>query len=234
MSLVQPDTASLAATSASARAARSADGERRCVVTRRNLPKASMVRFVADPDGSVVPDVTGRLPGRGMWVEATRASVDAAATGRLFSKAAKRSLKVEAGLVDRVGEQLAARTLSWISLARRAGEVVCGHEKVRAAISDGRIDVLVQAVDGRPDSRNRMRALAGELPSIEIFTSPELAGVLGRDHVVHAALLRGTFADRFLADAVRLAGFRPADESRFPSRAPDVSGESGISNELNG
>ena len=76
-----------------------------------------------------------------------------------------------------------------------------------------------------------MRALAGALPSIEIFTSPELAGALGRDHVVHAALLHGSFADRFLGDAVRLAGFRPADESRFPSRAPDVSG---VSNELNG
>ncbi|MGH9201434.1 MAG: DUF448 domain-containing protein, partial [Vicinamibacterales bacterium] len=43
---------------------------RRCIVTREVLPKESLVRFVVGPAGDAVPDIAGKLPGRGLWVKA--------------------------------------------------------------------------------------------------------------------------------------------------------------------
>ena len=42
--------------------------ERTCVVTRAVKPGAEMIRFVAGPDGTIVPDLERKLPGRGVWV----------------------------------------------------------------------------------------------------------------------------------------------------------------------
>ena len=56
------------------------DGEngRMCIVTRESGDPDALIRFVAGPDGSVVPDLKRQLPGRGCWVKAERALVDKA------------------------------------------------------------------------------------------------------------------------------------------------------------
>ena len=52
---------------------------RLCAVSRVHKPPEELIRFVAGPDGAIVPDLARRLPGRGVWVDATREAVDAAA-----------------------------------------------------------------------------------------------------------------------------------------------------------
>jgi hypothetical protein len=42
-----------------------------------------------------------------------------------------------------------------------------------------------------------------------VLTSAEMGGVFGRDHVVHVALGGGRLSGRLLADAEKIAGFRP-------------------------
>ncbi|HLF58858.1 MAG TPA: DUF448 domain-containing protein, partial [Alphaproteobacteria bacterium] len=44
---------------------------RRCLATGTLRPKAELVRFVLAPDGTVVPDINERLPGRGLWLTAS-------------------------------------------------------------------------------------------------------------------------------------------------------------------
>ena len=53
------------------------------------LPKERLIRFVVGPDGSVVPDVEAKLPGRGLWVLADRSALDRAVRKGLFSRAAR-------------------------------------------------------------------------------------------------------------------------------------------------
>ena len=53
--------------------------ERRCIVTGDTRDKADLIRFVVGPDGSVVPDIEGKLPGRGLWVSAERQTLETAA-----------------------------------------------------------------------------------------------------------------------------------------------------------
>ena len=63
--------------------------ERRCIVTGEVQPKAGLIRFVAGPDGQVVPDLAEKLPGRGIWVTADRAAIAKAAAKGLFSRGAR-------------------------------------------------------------------------------------------------------------------------------------------------
>ena len=62
---------------------------RQCLVTRTTAPAGELIRFVCDPDGKVVPDLKRELPGRGVWVTATRAAVEEAERKRLFSRGFK-------------------------------------------------------------------------------------------------------------------------------------------------
>ena len=43
-----------------------------CAATGAVRPVADMIRFLVAPDGTVVADLKRRLPGRGMWITATR------------------------------------------------------------------------------------------------------------------------------------------------------------------
>ena len=63
--------------------------QRRCLVTREVKGKEQMIRFVLDPSGRVVPDIDGRLPGRGMWLSADRNVLNKAVRANLFARRAR-------------------------------------------------------------------------------------------------------------------------------------------------
>jgi len=181
---------------------------RRCIVTGAVRPKTELVRFVVDPGGRIVPDVAGRLPGRGLWLSARRDIVGTAVAKRLFARAARAPVVVEAGLGDRVEALLAARCGDLLGLARRAGQVVVGFEKTRTLAAAGHAAVLVEASDGGADARGRLARLARGAALVDCLTSAELSRALGREHVVHAAVAPGRLAEALVADAARLGGFR--------------------------
>jgi len=181
---------------------------RRCIATREVLPKESLLRFVVGPASDVVPDVAGKLPGRGLWVKAERAALTHAAAKNLFAKAARQSVAVPDDLVDRTAALLAQRCLDLIGLARRAGQAVCGFEKVRDALRQDRAGVVLAAADGADDGRGKLKALAGERTVVALFTAAELSAAFGRENVVHAALAPGRLAERLIAESARLAGLR--------------------------
>jgi len=180
---------------------------RRCIVTRDVLPKEMLIRFVVGPSGEIVPDVQGKLPGRGLWVKAQRAALTSAVAKKLFAKAARRAVEVPSDLVDRTVSLLRQRCLDHLGLARRAGQVVCGFEKVSNALRSTRVGILIAADDAAADGRAKLKSMAGDLPTLTLFTIAELSGALGRENVVHAAVAPGCFAERLLADAARLSGF---------------------------
>ena len=197
------------------RAARGDEGEdggtvRRCIVTGVVRPKAELVRFVVGPEGSVVPDVAGRLPGRGLWLTARRDIVAAATGKRLFARAARSQVGVDEGLADQVEQLLARRCCEILGLARRAGQALAGFVKVRTLVASGGAAVLVEAADGGGDSRAKLAALAPALPVIDRLSCAELSAAFGREHVVHAALMPGRLASSLVAEAMRLGGFRAA------------------------
>jgi predicted RNA-binding protein YlxR (DUF448 family) len=186
---------------------------RRCIVTGEVQPPERMIRFVIGPDGTVVPDLAQKLPGRGYWVGAQRTLVAKAVERDCFSKAARARVIVPDGFVDRVEALLVARLSEHLGLARRAGLVTIGFSKVEAQLQrqPGRIAALVEASNSGDADRGKLIGLARRNPRIRLagcLTDTEIGLALGRESVVHAALGQGPLADRFVSEAERLGGFR--------------------------
>lgn len=182
--------------------------ERRCIVTRQAAPRAGLVRFVAGPEGEVVPDLAERLPGRGLWVTAERAAVARAAAKGLFARAARQPLRADPALADRVEALLARRLIELVAMARKAGLAVAGLEKTRAALVSGEAALLLQASDGSARGKAALRAPEGENAHVTCLTGHELGLAFGRDSVIHAALFAGALTERVRREALRLAGMR--------------------------
>ena len=185
---------------------------RRCIVSGEVRPKAELLRFVVGPDGQVVPDIKGSLPGRGLWLLPQGPILEKARKRRLFARAARRQVTVAEDLVSQISRLLRRRCLDLIGLAKRAGQVVSGFEQVRPWLAEGRAGVLLAASDGASDGRGRLKALGlalrPDLPVIDVFSSAELGAALGREGVVHAAVAEGDLARKLLSEAARLSGLR--------------------------
>ena len=183
---------------------------RRCIVTGELRPKAELLRFVIGPGATLVPDIKGVLPGRGLWLLPQRPIIDKACKRQLFARAARVQVCVPEDLPLQVAQLLRRRCLDLIGLAKRAGQAVSGFEQVRPWLASGRAKVLLAAADGAADGRQRLKALGTAqrpgLPLIEDFSSAELGAALGRDKVVHAALSDGGLAEALIVEAARLAG----------------------------
>ncbi|HIG23940.1 MAG TPA: RNA-binding protein [Henriciella marina] len=189
---------------------------RQCAVTRESWTQDCMIRFVRSPDGIAVPDVAGKLPGRGAWVKADRETVDAAVKQGVFARAFKQKTTAEAGLSDLVERQLLQRCLNYLGMSRKAGEVVIGFDQVRAYLRNEAPGILLEASDGSEDGRNKVHFLAKaiyETPQTAgALTSAELGMAFGRPHVIHALLQQGALCEAFKDAYWRLTGFRPAPE----------------------
>lgn len=187
--------------------------ERRDIVSGEVMDEGRLIRFVAGPDGMVVPDLARKLPGRGLWVAADRASVEAAAKKNLFARAAKAKVAAPGDLATQVENLLKRRLLAGLGLARKAGQTTSGFEKVSQAISAQKVAWLVEASDGAQDGRRKLWALARKQPSVPgligAFTAAELGLALGLENVIHTAFLAGRAADRWAQDVHRLSGFCP-------------------------
>lgn len=187
---------------------------RRCIHSGEVRPRAELLRFVVDPDDRLIPDLAGNLPGRGLWVTANRKSIETAISRKLFDKAARRPLRVDEALVDRIEELLAQRCVDLIGLARRAGQAVCGFEKAGSRLRRGAAGLLLAAADGAADGRGKFRRLAPDLPIVESLLGCELGRAFGRDQVVHASVAPGALAEKLRIEGGRLDGIRRDDRER--------------------
>jgi predicted RNA-binding protein YlxR (DUF448 family) len=201
------------------RASEEAGSERTCIVTgMKDVPDA-MLRFALGPDGSVVPDVHRKLPGRGVWTRLGFATVRRAASKQAFSRAFRAKAQAPASLAETVDALLERDALQSLAIANKAGMLVAGAFKVDAAIEAGRVAALIQASDGASDGEaKRMSALrarlgpaAGNIARVNLFTSRQLDLALGRANVIHAALKQGAASSAFLARVDRLRRYRASD-----------------------
>jgi len=187
--------------------------ERRDIVSGEVRDEAVLIRFVAGPGDVVVPDLARKLPGRGMWVAADRDSVTLAAKKGCFSRSAKANIAAPADLADQVEGLLTRRVLDGLGLAKRAGDLISGYDKVAAALSAGRVAWLIEAADGAHDGRRKILSLArrsSRTPRLMgVYNAEQLSLALGGENVIHTAFLAGRGADRWTSDVLRLSGFRP-------------------------
>ena len=213
--------------------------ERFCAVTREVKPIAELIRFVVAPDRSVLADVKHKLPGRGLWVTATREALAEAVRRKVFARGFKTDVWPAPDLVATTELLLERSALDALAIAGKAGQVVAGFSKVDAALGRDKIVGLIHARDAAADGIRKIDAAmrrqfgddASQFAVIDAFTSAQLDLALGRSNVVHAALLAGGASKGFLARALRLKRFRsgsagnPADEKTSPQGAQGLDTE---------
>ncbi len=207
-----------------ARPAPASEPTRRCLVSGIRAPRESLLRFVVAPDGAVVPDIAGNLPGRGLWLQCRRDMIARARAKNLFSRHARRQVSAAATLSELVERQLAERCVELVGLARRAGDLVSGFDDVREWLrrypsaagnqSTAGSGVVITARDGAADGVAKIsalaRAVAPGMARTAVLTASEMGRAIGRDRAVHMIIRPSPLADKFTNEAGRLAGFRPA------------------------
>jgi predicted RNA-binding protein YlxR (DUF448 family) len=199
---------------------------RLCAVTRTHHPVEDLIRFVPAPDGTIVPDLARRLPGRGVWVEARRDTVATAVRRKAFARSLRRQIAVPEDLAGQVERLMIRRLAEAVSLANKAGLLVVGFAKVEELIARGRAVLLLHAADGAPDGVEKLSrkfraqmAADGGVPRAGRAIVTELTGeqldlAIGRSNVVHAAASGGGAAQRIVEAAGRLRRYRSAEPQR--------------------
>ena len=190
--------------------------ERYCAATGAVKPVAEMIRFVVSPDGAAVPDLKRRLPGRGIWITATRQALRTAVARKVFARSFKREVQVTPDFVDSTERLLERAALDALAIVRKAGSAAVGFAKVESAIARDPVVGLLHAAEAAPDGsrklagalRRRFEDKADRIATINAFTSAQLDLALGRPNVIHAALLAGPASETFLARVERLDRFR--------------------------
>jgi len=207
--------------------------ERQCAVTRERRAPGDLLRFVLDPEGRVVPDLRSRLPGRGVWLTCSRDILDKAVGTRAFDRGFRTGATVTDALPQQVDGLLERDALQRLSLANKAGGVVCGFDKVAEVIKAGKAIALVHASDAGEDGCEKLgRLYAGAAQeggrgrkTVACFNREQLSLALGRPNVVHAALKIGVPAGNFLAAAARLDRFRTGREAENSAQVPETEEE---------
>ena len=189
---------------------------RLCAATRVERPLDDLIRFAAAPDGEIVPDLGRKLPGRGIWVTADRATVAAAVHGKAFSRSLKRPVTAAVDLPERVEALMLKRLGQALALANKAGNIVFGFAQVEAELERGRIVLLVHGSDAAEGGRDKLdrkflavnRAAGRPAPIVTLLTIEQISLAMGRANVVHAGLTQGGATDRVSSEAERVKRYR--------------------------
>jgi hypothetical protein len=176
---------------------------RKCLVTGAAKPKSELIRFVLDPAHNVVPDLAARLPGRGLWVTASREALELAQRKKLFSRAAKTQAIANPNLPEQVEKLLAKRCLELLGLARGAGLVVTGQPQVEQALKAGELAFVLAASDAGKDGLKKVQCAT--LVSSG-FTRTQLGEALGRGQAVTLGLRQHALTEKLRTELGRWQG----------------------------
>jgi predicted RNA-binding protein YlxR (DUF448 family) len=205
--------------------------ERTCVLTRRKAHKDQLIRLALGPDGTVAPDIRARAPGRGAWISVGKAELaEAVANGRLKG-ALQRAFKtgevtIPADLADRTEAALRQHALDRLGMEARSGTLINGSERVETAARSGKVHLLIHAADAGEDGNKALDQawrVGGGAPRGVIFPEERtiLSLALGRENVVHVALIEAAAAARVMHALSRWREFIDPDAGLSGGDPPD-------------
>lgn len=110
-----------------------------CTGCGEKMEKSEMVRIVADPSGSLIPDLKGSLPSRGAYVCPDGRCINKATAGRLnASLGIKRSSKESSkGLQSAIADSYRRRIISLLGQAKKSGQFISGTNLVEGELRRG-------------------------------------------------------------------------------------------------
>jgi len=197
------------------------DPQRTCVLSGRQGSRADLIRLALGPDGTVAPDVRARAGGRGAWIAVDRVALETAiAKGRLKRALARAfrtaTILIPADLPEQIEAALRRATLDRLGLEARAGTLLTGSERIAEAARKGSVSLLLHARDAAADGTRKLdQALrvglgiegSGDQGVVIPASRAILSMALGRENVVHIALIAPAAAGRVAHALSRWRGF---------------------------
>lgn len=180
---------------------------RKCIATGNLLPKGELLRFTLTPDGVVIPDFNKKLPGKGVYVSIGKKLLEKAIEKNLFTKAFKQKAKAESDLVEICENLLKKKGLESINLARKAGVLISGFDKVTDAAKKGKVMFVLEANDAGKDGHQKILAAAKNAEFFDLYSTMELDKALDKINTVHVAFIKSDMADRVKNDLIRFKSF---------------------------
>ena len=176
---------------------------RSCVACKRERPPREMLRVVRTPEGEALLDEAGRQSGRGAYVLCLKKRLLEKSLKCEIPEQVKDRLKElahvsESDLVAADGA-LMDDVKSTLSLARRAGELVIGQDRVLDALSAGQLLLVLLTHD---HSETLARSLASREADTRVLTEVsrlELGHLLGlRQAQIVALPAKSGFAKKLM------------------------------------
>lgn len=170
---------------------------RTCLGCRESKDKGDLVRLVAGPDGVVVIDYKGNLPGRGSYVCPKESCIREAFSRKQLQRAFKgaRTEGVEEFL-NHLRKKVLERVLSMLSISRKAGKVVDGREAVEKGMEKGKIILLLLAQDLSAGSMKQIteKCLRRGIKYYICLSKDEIGDFLGKGERVAVGITDKSFS----------------------------------------
>ncbi|MGK6318959.1 DUF448 domain-containing protein [Sphingomonas sp. DT-204] len=197
------------------------DPVRTCILSRDEAPREGLIRLALSPDGTVLPDIRAKAPGRGAWIGVTRAELESAqAKGRLKGALARAfkgaALAIPDDLGTQIADQLQRAMLDRLGLEAKAGHLLTGTDRIEAAARSGQLRLLLHAADAGEDGMRKLAqawrvgsdAEGSGLKGLALpVPRPILSLALGRENVVHVGLADAQAAKRVEQSLLRWLHF---------------------------
>ncbi len=159
---------------------------RMCALTRQVRPIDELIRFVVAPSGEVAPDLKRKLPGRGLWISASRAALAEAVKRGIFSKGFKRQVRLSPTFADDTERLMVQGAIEALAMAAKARQVVSGFSKVESALRRGEADGPDPRLGRRgrrhpqarrPDRTDGVNAIGRNSGGFSDFNGPDLGRI---------------------------------------------------------
>lgn len=166
---------------------------RKCVMTGEIKNKEDLLRFVVLKDGTMIPDFDKKIDGHGFYVSNSKKILETLVRKNSLNKILHAKVNVPQDLVQTVEIILQRKCLSMMNLARKAGCLTMGFEKVKEALLKGKTALVVEAGDCGDDGKQKIRNMAQNLNIYTLFDVATLSRTFNRENTVYLAILKGPF-----------------------------------------
>lgn len=188
---------------------------RSCIVTKTQTDADNLIRFVEAPDGTVIPDLKGSLPGRGVWVLGNKKTLAIAIDKKLFAKGFKKQVQADESLTELTGKLIRDRALRTLGMAKKAGVIVSGFSKVNNSVRSGKAVMLFHAKDAADDGKRKLASATAyvdhmggdKIDVFTIWTIDEMSQVLGIDNAVHVVAVYGGATKNLMASVRQMEAY---------------------------
>lgn len=209
--------------------------ERTCILSGQTAERDALLRLAVSPEGLVLPDVHARAPGRGAWIGVSRDGLEKALAKNKLKGALARAFKgaplsIPDDLPDRIEQALVRAFTERLGLELKSGKLLLGSDRIAQNAREGRVEWLGHAADASEDGSRKLdqawrvgsEAEGSGLKGTRLPLDRETLSVaLGRDNVVHLALIDRGAAERVASLLQRLLHFQGQADSNAASTDDD-------------